>query len=62
MFTVEQIEEAHSKVKSGTDFPNYIQEIKNLGVKHSKLGYEIVTPNISVKMNLRPFQNPRMRT
>lgn len=33
MFTVEQIENAHSKVKSGADFPNYIQEIKKLGVK-----------------------------
>lgn len=33
MFTVEQIENAHSKVQSGADFPNYIQEIKKLGVK-----------------------------
>lgn len=33
MFTVEQIEEAHEKVKSGADFPKYIQEIKKLGVK-----------------------------
>ncbi|MGE4514180.1 MAG: DUF1398 domain-containing protein [Chryseobacterium sp.] len=33
MFTVEQIENAHSKVKSGADFPNYIKEIKDLGVK-----------------------------
>ena len=32
MFTVEQINEAHSKVKSGADFPKYIQEIKGLGV------------------------------
>lgn len=32
MFTVQQIKEAHSKVKSGADFPKYIQEIKNLGV------------------------------
>jgi len=32
MFTVTQIKEAHSKVKSGTDFPKYIQEIKTLGV------------------------------
>ena len=32
MFTLKQIEEAHSKVKSGTDFPKYIQEIKTLGV------------------------------
>ncbi|MBW8241395.1 DUF1398 domain-containing protein [Muricauda oceani] len=32
MFTVEQIESAHGKVKSGADFPNYIQEIKEMGV------------------------------
>lgn len=32
MFTIEQIEAAHSKVKSGTDFPFYIQEIKKVGV------------------------------
>jgi uncharacterized protein YbcV (DUF1398 family) len=32
MFTVEQIEAAHAKVKSGADFPKYIQEIKQLGV------------------------------
>ncbi len=32
MFTVDQIEQAHSKVKSGADFPKYIQEIKTLGV------------------------------
>lgn len=32
MFTVEQIEHAHEKVKSGADFPKYIQEIKELGV------------------------------
>ena len=32
MFTVEQIKVAHSKVKSGADFPAYIQDIKKLGV------------------------------
>ena len=32
MFTVEQIELAHSKVKSGAEFPKYIQEIKEIGV------------------------------
>lgn len=32
MFTVEQIEQAHIKVKSGADFPKYIQEIKKMGV------------------------------
>ena len=34
MFTVEQIKTAHSKVKSGADFPSYIKEIKKLGVTH----------------------------
>ena len=34
MFTVEQIKGAHSKVKSGADFPAYIKEIKTLGVTH----------------------------
>ncbi len=32
MFTVQQIKAAHSSVKSGADFPKYIQEIKQLGV------------------------------
>ena len=32
MFTIAQIENAHNKVKSGADFPRYIQEIKELGV------------------------------
>jgi hypothetical protein len=30
MFTLEQIEFAHSKVKSGADFPKFIQEIKSI--------------------------------
>lgn len=34
MFSVEQIKAAHSKVKSGADFPAYIKEIKALGVTH----------------------------
>lgn len=32
MFTIKQIEEAHSKVKSGADFPKYISDIKQIGV------------------------------
>lgn len=31
-FTIEQIKAEHQKVKSGADFPAYIQAIKNLGV------------------------------
>ncbi|MFZ1400770.1 MAG: DUF1398 family protein [Candidatus Promineifilaceae bacterium] len=34
MFTVEQIKTAHSKVRSGADFPSYIKEIKAIGVTH----------------------------
>ena len=32
MFTIEQISAAHSKVKSGADFPAYVQDIIKLGV------------------------------
>ncbi len=32
MFKINQIKEAHSKVKSGADFPAYIKAIKKLGV------------------------------
>ena len=34
MFTVEEIKAAHSKVKSGADFPAYIQDVKKLGVTY----------------------------
>jgi uncharacterized protein YbcV (DUF1398 family) len=33
MFTITQIKEAHSKVKSGADFPAYIQDLIELGAK-----------------------------
>jgi uncharacterized protein YbcV (DUF1398 family) len=33
MFTLDQIKAAHSKVKSGADFPAYIQELIGLGLK-----------------------------
>lgn len=32
MFTLEQVKEAHTRVKSGADFPHYVQELKALGV------------------------------
>lgn len=32
MFTLSQIKEAHAKVKSGADFPKYIQDLIKLGV------------------------------
>lgn len=36
MFTVEQIKAAHSKIRSGADFPAYIRDIKQLGVTRYK--------------------------
>ena len=33
MFTIAQIKEVHSKVKSGADFPAYIQDLILLGVE-----------------------------
>jgi len=33
MFTIAQINEAHSRVESGADFPVYIQDLIELGVK-----------------------------
>ena len=33
MFNLKEIKAAHLKVKSGVDFPNYIQELIKLGVK-----------------------------
>jgi uncharacterized protein YbcV (DUF1398 family) len=38
MFTLEQIKQAHDKVQTGADFPNYIQELIDLGVK----GYDTI--------------------
>jgi uncharacterized protein YbcV (DUF1398 family) len=37
MFTIAHIKEAHSKVKSGADFPAYIQDLIALGIQ----GYDI---------------------
>lgn len=37
MFRLEQIEEANSKVKSGADFPQLVQELIALGVKFNEI-------------------------
>ena len=38
MFTISQIKEAHSRVKSGADFPKYVQDLIGLGI----LSYDLV--------------------
>jgi uncharacterized protein YbcV (DUF1398 family) len=32
MFSIDQIKEAHAKVKSGADFPAYVQDLIKLGI------------------------------
>ena len=34
MFTIHQIHEAFAKVKSGADFPQFVQDLKAIGVTH----------------------------
>jgi len=34
MFTIEQIHEAFGKVKTGADFPQFVQDLKSIGVTH----------------------------
>lgn len=34
MFTIEQIHEAFGKVKSGADFPQFVQDLKEIGITH----------------------------
>ncbi len=41
MFTLKQLEKAHEKVKTGADFPQYIQDIKALGLAR----YEVMVEN-----------------
>ena len=33
MFQLKELKDAHAKVKSGADFPNYVQDLIKLGVK-----------------------------
>lgn len=34
MFTIDQIHDASKKVKSGADFPQFVQDLKTIGVTH----------------------------
>lgn len=44
MFTLHQLKAAHAKVKTGADFPRYIQDIKDLGL----LTYEFMVKDGSI--------------
>lgn len=72
MFTIEPIQAALSKVKIGTDFPNFIREIKSLGVKkietslkENKTTYfnerneNLQMPSMYPDLEIAPEYNPR---
>lgn len=57
MFTIEEIKQAHAKVKSGADFPPYVQAISKFGVRsyetyvtdghtdyYGENGYKVTSP------------------
>ncbi|PWV48898.1 DUF1398 domain-containing protein [Chitinophaga sp. S165] len=67
MFTLQQIKAAHAKVKTGADFPQYVQEIKELGllyyeffvtdgaiIYHGENGYQVDAPPIYAPQEIAP--------
>lgn len=71
MFTLKQIEEAHNKVKSGADFPKYIQEIKTLGINefetwvkdshteyYGENGYKTSSNSMYEKLEIKDSSHP----
>ena len=40
MFTLEQIEKIHSKVKSGKDFPQYVKNLEEIGISYYNIYVE----------------------
>ncbi|WP_308992441.1 DUF1398 family protein [Mariniflexile litorale] len=72
MFTLEQIKTAHSKVKSGADFPAYIQNLKKMGVTYYETfvrdghtdyfgnnNYKVVSPAIYEKLTIVAKSNEK---
>lgn len=70
MFTISHIKAAHAKVKSGADFPAYIQDLIALGVTsyttflhdgHTEYngtnGYTTQTPPSSIERAIAPLAN-----
>ena len=52
MFTLKAIEEAHSRVKTGADFPEFIKELKALGII---MFDTMVTDSVTVYFGLNNF-------
>jgi uncharacterized protein YbcV (DUF1398 family) len=62
MFTIEQIQAAHSHVKSGADFPAYIQDLIRLGVTgyetYTRDGHSVYAGNDGFRIESAPIYNP----
>ncbi|MBT1686825.1 DUF1398 domain-containing protein [Dawidia soli] len=72
MFTLEQINAAHAKVKSGADFPRYFEELKGMGIAwyetsvadghtvyHGADGYKTTSPARYALRAIAGVANPR---
>lgn len=72
MFTLQQLKAAHARVKTGADFPQYIQEIKALGlltydylvqngvtVYHGADGHTVTADAIYPNLNINPAPSPQ---
>lgn len=61
MFTIEQIQAAHSHVKSGADFPAYIQNLIRLGVTgyetYTRDGHSVYARNDGFRVESAPIYN-----
>ena len=62
MFTLQAIKDAHSKIKSGADFPTYIQELKVLGITkydtYVKDGHAVYFGNKGFQLQSLPTYKP----
>jgi len=62
MFTLEQIQTAQSHIKSGADFPAYVQDLIRLGVTgfetYTKDGHSVYTGKEGFRIESTPIYNP----
>ena len=62
MFTIDQIQAAHSKIKSGAGFPAYIQDLIRLGVTgyetYTRDGHSVYAGNDGFRIESAPIYHP----
>lgn len=64
MFSIEEIKTAESKIKTGTDFPKFIAEIKAMGVKRNDVyvsnGLSIYFDGDNHSQQISPVEYPNL--